>query len=324
MKHKVYMCPMCQDAITDNDAAGLMCQSQHRFPYLDGTYIPVFARDKSVNEYSIEKAAEIHDNALLWVFKTYHMEEEDLRRQLISKLNLQQGQSILITGAGAGNDLPHLAPLVGTAGTIFAQDYAAEMLANAAERTKNAFDLGEYNIEFSVSDAVQLPFQNSSFDAVYHFGGLNLFSNIPMGISEMDRVVKEGGRVVFGDEGLAPWLKETERGKLIINNNPLCDYEPPLAHIPATARNLNLTWDPSHCFYIIDYTASKTELPLDMDVVHVGTRGGTMRKRYYGQLEGVDPDLKAALYAKAAKRGESRVDYIERLLRDGLETGKPE
>ena len=37
----------------------------------------------------------------------------------------------------------------------------------------------------------------------------------------MDRVVKDGGRIVFGDEGLSPWLKDTDYGKMLIDNNPL-------------------------------------------------------------------------------------------------------
>ena len=37
----------------------------------------------------------------------------------------------------------------------------------------------------------------------------------------MDRVTKPGGKVVFGDEGIAYWLKNTELGKSLITNNIL-------------------------------------------------------------------------------------------------------
>jgi hypothetical protein len=106
---------------------------------------------------------------------------------------------------------------------------------------------------------------------------------------------------------------------MIINNNPLCHFEPPLKELPATARDAILSWDVGYCFYIIEYTVSESPLPIDIDVKHVGKRGGSMKTRYFGTLEGIDPDLKKKLYAEAEKKGISRVEYIESLLHKGLE-----
>ena len=72
-------------------------------------------------------------------------------------------------------------------------------------------------VRFCVSDATALPFATAAFDAAYHFGGLNLFPDIRRGIAEMTRVVKPGGRVVFGDEGVAPWLVDSQFGKILVN-----------------------------------------------------------------------------------------------------------
>ncbi|WP_293948692.1 methyltransferase domain-containing protein [Sneathiella sp.] len=320
MKSMPYRCPVCKSELSIEAGVGLRCSNAHTFEFVEGTTIPLFDSENSdANEYTISNAAEIHENALRWVFNTYSTSEEELRENLLSRLRLVAGQKVLITGVGGGNDLPYLAGKVGKNGIIFAQDYAGEMLLSAVERSADIYGLAEYNIEFSISDATNLPFHDGYFDAVFHFGGLNLFSDVAAGISEMDRVVKDGGRVVFGDEGLAPWLKDTDYGRMIINNNPLLNFSAPLEHIPTTARHLNLSWDPSYCFYIIDYTAAKEPLPLNIDVPHVGTRGGSIRTRYFGQLEGVDPDLKAALYAEAKKRGIDRVSFLEAILRDGLE-----
>lgn len=318
MVNKSYSCPIC---ITDLriESNGMHCTKDHVFPFLKGTDIPVFdSEDENANEYTIEKASEIHENSLKWLFATFGSSEVELREKIISKLHLKKGQKILITGAGAGNDLPYFAKLLGKDGVIFAQDFASQMLLSAVERSKNIYGLADYNIEFSVSDATRLPFSNGMFDAVYHFGGLNIFPDIKKGISEMDRVVKSGGRVVFGDEGLAPWLKNTEYGEMVINNNPLCGFDAPLTLMPTTAREVKLSWEVGYCFYIIEYTASNEEIPIDMDVPHVGTRGGSIRTRYYGQLEGVNPSLKEALYDEAQKRGISRVEFLENLLRNGL------
>ncbi len=320
MKINDYRCVLCQSAIASRDSSGLQCENGHTIPFIEETEIPVFdCENENTNDYTMEKAAEIHDNSLTWLLKTFLEDEAALRIRLISKLHLQQGQKILITGAGAGNDLPYVAKLVGKEGQIFAQDFSRQMLMSAVKRSSDWYHLSDHKIEFSVSDATDLPFDDGVFDAVYHFGGLNLFPDIPKGISEMDRVVKAGGRVVYGDEGLPPWLKNTEYGKMIVRNNPLCDFDPPLCHIPTTAREVNLSWAVGYCFYIIEYTASKDALPMDINLHHVGKRGGSINTRYFGVLEGVDPVLKASLYQEAEKQGVSRVSLLENLLQSGLD-----
>lgn len=316
---EVYSCPACKSGLQIKASEGLVCSNGHFFPFI-GNAVPVFdCEDENANEYTISQAADIHENALKWVFATFGGSEASLREGMISRLHLQEGQKVLITGVGAGNDLPYLAQLLGKKGSLYAQDFSRQMLMSAVKRANDEYDLADYDIEFSVSDAINLPFCDNCFDAAYHFGGLNLFSDIGKGIAEMDRVVKSGGRVVFGDEGLAPWLKDTEYGKMIINNNALCDFDAPLIHIPVTARDVNLSWEVGNCFYVIDYSVSHTPLPIDVDVLHIGKRGGTIRTRYFGQLEGIEPTLKEHLYIEAEKRGRSRVDFIEDLLRKGLD-----
>lgn len=297
---------------------GLHCPNGHFFPYAAGTKVPLFAFQKDdVNEYALKDAAEIHDNSLRWVFNTFGSDEPSLRKSLVSRLHLSKGQTILVTGAGAGNDLPYLAKEMNGAGTIYAQDIAKQMLLAGVERhTAQMAELG-IDIHFSCSDATNLPFEENVFDAAYHFGGLNLFPDIQKGISEMNRVVKPGGRVVISDEGAAPWLKSTEVGKMLINNNSLYDFEPPMEMLPETAREVRLSWELSNCFFVIEFTVSDKPLYIDIDVPHVGKRGGSVRSRYLGQLEGVDPSLKEKLYAEAEKQGVSRVAFIEGLLKKG-------
>ncbi|NND81377.1 MAG: class I SAM-dependent methyltransferase [Gammaproteobacteria bacterium] len=311
-----YQCPACGSQIIAEDSSGISCNEGHHFPFISDSGIPVFeSEDQDVNEYTIKEAAEIHDNALTWLLDTFSEDESELRTRLISRLRLQKGQNILVTGAGAGNDIPYIAECVGVEGKIFAQDYARQMLMVGAQRCEH---LADNNIEFSVSDATNLPFRDNFFDAVYHFGGLNLFSDIGRGISEMDRVVKAGGRVVFGDEGLPPWLRDTEYGRMIINNNALCEFEPPLEYLPVRARDVTLSWEVGYYFYVIEYTASNSDLPIEISIPHVGKRGGSIESRYFGVLEGVNPKLKETLYEEAERRGLGRVEFLEAVLRDGL------
>lgn len=318
-KKTAYCCPVCKDVVLNKKTDGLYCGKGHFYPFFEGSKVPVFDSDEAGrNEFNIEKAAEIHDNAMKWLFTTFDIDGAEFRNGMLARLKLEKGHKVLITSAGAGDDLPYLAKMIGKEGIIYAQDYASPMLMSAVDRSKDMFDLSDYNIEFSISDATKLPFPDDYFDAVYHFGGLNLFADIKQGMLEMDRVVKHGGRVVAGDEGLAPWLIETEFGKMLANNNPLYLCEVPLQHLPDSARDVNLSWVINNCFYLIDYTVSKDPLYIDIDVKHVGRRGGSIRSRYFGKLEGITPELKDRLYAEAEKKNISRVDLLEQFIKNGL------
>ncbi|RUR08739.1 class I SAM-dependent methyltransferase [Legionella sp. km772] len=309
-----YFCTYCtkQKLVVRND--GLECPQGHFFPYLEGTDVPVFACEpENANEYSTADAVAMHDNAFDWVYKTFGADEKTLRKNLISRLNLTKSKKILVTGAGNGNDLPFIIERLEGCGTIYAQDFAKQMLVDGVNKYQ-AHNSQNLELFFSLSDATNLPFSDDFFDIAYHFGGINLFSDIGKGISEMNRVVKSGGQVLICDEGIAPWLKNTEIGNMLIKNNPLYAYEAPLALIPPNAREVKLSWELYHCFYVIEFIVSKEALPINIDVPHKGKRGGTIRSRYYGQLEGIDPLLKDKVYAAAEKQGLSRVEYLERVL----------
>lgn len=297
----------------------IVCANGHKFPLIGDNYIPAFAfQAENVNEYSIRNAANIHDKSLEWLFAAHHTNEGIFRHEVLSKLNLKKGQRVLVTGVGAGNDLPYICEKIGIEGEIFAQDFSQQMLFSAVDRVQNKFGLSDYTINFSLSDAVNLPYPKEYFDTVYHFGGLNIFSDIPKGILEMDRVVKNGGTVVMGDEGLAPWLKSTEIGEMLTTNNPLYVHNIPLEHLPENSRDVQVNWTINNCYYVISYTSSKSPLKIDIDLPHAGTRGGTLRKRHLGILEGVDVDLKREIYEAAKAANTSRVDFLENLLQLGL------
>lgn len=322
MKTSTYYCCTeadCNHAPLLESDDGLRCPKGHFFPFVAGTSVPVFACEaEDVNEYALEDAANIHDNSLRWVFNTFGSDEPSLRKSLISRLHLSKGMTILITGAGAGNDLPYIAQSLEGAGGIYAQDIAKQMLMAGVERHAAQVNAMGVDVFFSASDATNLPFGDNVFDAAYHFGGLNLFPNIRKGISEMNRVVKPGGRIVISDEGIAPWLKQSKLGEMLIKNNPLYIYDAPLSLLPETAKSVNLSWELCNCFYVIEYTVSDSLLPINIDVPHIGRRGGSIRTRYFGQLEGIDPALRDRVYAEAEKFGISRVEYLESLLRNSV------
>lgn len=69
-------------------------------------------------------------------------------------------------------------------------------------------------------NAQYLPFQNESFDAVFHFGGVNLFNDPEKALEEFVRVTRKGGLVAWGDEGFSPNYPEGYRKRRLTRINP--------------------------------------------------------------------------------------------------------
>ena len=103
---------------------------------------------------------------------------------------------------------------------------------------------------------MSLPFPDGFFDAAFHFGGINLFGDKRKAVAEMARVVRKGGRVVFGDEGLAPWLRDTEYGRILMSSSPLYAYEIPFEAVPPSARDVSVRWMIGNAYYLVAFTVA--------------------------------------------------------------------
>ena len=171
-------------------------------------------------------------------------------------------------------------------------------------------------IELRLGDSENLPFTDNFFDAAHHFGGINTFSDIPRCLSELARVVKPGGKVVIGDEGLGPWLSNTEMGRIMANSNPLLKCAAPMQLLPTTATDVKLEYIMMSAFYVIEFTVV-AEMPLpDYHMQIPSARGGSHWTRYYGQLEGVSDEAKQLAHEARKQAGLSMHDWLDRAVRD--------
>jgi ubiquinone/menaquinone biosynthesis C-methylase UbiE len=304
------------------DGEELVSAEGNRFAIVDGVPNLLWPPDLSAIEAKTKSAydrvaEQIYDTALDWQFAALHEEEETVRELMVDMLGPKPDWHILEVGCGTGRDSYRLARRLGAHGMLFMQDLSPNMVHTCVKRMaqydrKLNFKCG---LHYSISNAVYLPFASSLFDAVFHFGGFNEFSDHERATEEFARVVKPGGVVLFGDESVGPWLRGTEFGSIVTINNPLFSHELPLKSLPVCAREVNVRWIMGNCFYLITFRKGDGPPPLDLDLPHKGWRGGTMRSRYFGVLEGVTPEAKDLVKQAAASAGLSIHEWLDRVVR---------
>ncbi len=131
---------------------------------------------------------------------------DGFRRRSLERLALdpESRPEVLISGVGTGLDIPHLPPGPRYVGI----DITPAMLARAEKRARQRPEL---DIELQVGDAMDLPFEDHSFDAVILHLILAVVPDSQRALTEAARVLKPGGRILIFDKFLRPgeraWLK---------------------------------------------------------------------------------------------------------------------
>lgn len=116
------------------------------------------------------------------------------RARAAERSRLEPGQSALDLCCGTGDVALVLAGRVGPDGRVVGADFSQPMLEIAASKPRPA---GAAPVEFVRADALDLPFEEESFDAVtIAFGARNL-ADLDRGLEEMRRVLVPGGRLVI-------------------------------------------------------------------------------------------------------------------------------
>jgi ubiquinone/menaquinone biosynthesis C-methylase UbiE len=107
-------------------------------------------------------------------------------------LEVKPGDSVLETSVGTGLNFKYLPRGVKLSGL----DLSPEMLINCQANLRR----WELDANLYLGNAESLPFADSSFDVVYHVGGINFFNDRAKAIREMIRVAKPGSLLLISDE----------------------------------------------------------------------------------------------------------------------------
>lgn len=301
-------------------------------PYSLCGEIPSYIRHENLAKIELEFLewyrlnAPDYDATLPITFEILGCDEEIERGKLYEALKLEPTSIVLELGAGTGRDSEKLARSLSEDGFLVMQDISADILQICYRKFEvlHSNNLIKCGFDFFLSNASEIPYADSSFDRIFHFGGLNTFGDINKALSEINRVAKEGSIVVIGDEGIAPWLKNSKFGKVLFATNTQYNAYPPLDKLPETSCDVNVRWFCSEAFYFISYVVRKDPRnKANFNLEIPGIRGGSPIKRFDGTLEGISPDLRDSIYRKALKEGVSRVEFIEKVFSECLDRNEP-
>lgn len=121
---------------------------------------------------------------------------------------IQEGNTVLDLGSGAGNDVFIARRETGEGGYVIGVDFTHEMLDRAE---KNRAKLGYDNVEFRLGEIEDLPVDDESIHVVISNCVLNLVPNKAKAFSEIYRVLQPGGHFCVSDIVLEGQLPEKMR-----------------------------------------------------------------------------------------------------------------
>jgi demethylmenaquinone methyltransferase/2-methoxy-6-polyprenyl-1,4-benzoquinol methylase len=169
------------------------------------------------------------------------------KQMAVSWSQAKVGDTCLDLCCGSGDLALLLGKQVGSAGQVVGLDFAEAQLAIAAQRS---YHLPQ--IRWQQGDALALPFPDQTFNAITMGYGLRNVTDIPACLSEIQRVLRSGGKAAILDfnhpenafvEGFQQWYLQTIMIPAAKNLGLTEEYAylvPSLARFPTGAEQVKL------------------------------------------------------------------------------------
>lgn len=119
------------------------------------------------------------------------------RKKAVLESGAIHGDHVLDCATGTGDLAIEFKKAVGDTGYVLGTDFCAPMIEPAPQKARDA----GLEIDFEVADAMNLPYDDDSFDIVSIAFGIRNVDEPVTALKEMARVVKPGGRVVVLEFG---------------------------------------------------------------------------------------------------------------------------
>jgi phosphatidylethanolamine/phosphatidyl-N-methylethanolamine N-methyltransferase len=129
----------------------------------------------------------------------------------IGHMNIQPGQTVLDIGIGTGGSMPYYP----SHASVIGVDLSSGMLREAMKKVEES----NYNATVFQGNALELPFEDSSFDHIFISHVISVVSQPELLVREAQRVAKEGARIVILNHFLS-----TNRFVAMLEKwaNPIC------------------------------------------------------------------------------------------------------
>ena len=277
--------------------------------------------EESARKHCDAVADSFYDLSVDWLYEAMRVDEHAIREAKFKNLDISPDSRILEVGCGTGRDTHRIANKLSEKGSLHIQDLSPNMVKKCHQEMQKYAERHNIRCElvYFVSNATYLPYPDNFFDLVFHVGAFNVFEEQEKTLQEFCRITKPGGKIAFGDESVAPWLRGSEYANILIANNPMFQYPVPLDKLPESARNVTCEWIIGNSFYFIVFEKGEGFPDIDLDLEHQGRRGGSMRSRYYGQLEGVSVETKQLAWDAVNKTNSSMYKWLDEVVRTAAE-----
>lgn len=231
---------------------------------LDLTYPKELFEQDRKERVAYDDAFQRYDRGVTWVFESLNSDEQVNRQKMCDLLHLKPGMKVLEVGAGTGKDSELIIKAIAPNGEAYLSDLSPKMLQLAKQR----LNPDGVTVNYFIANGTYLPFEDNTFDAVFHFGGINTFAERKEAFEEFSRVAKVGARIVVGDESVPTWLRNEPTYETLMKANPMFADEVPLQDLPKNIENFELHWIFGFGYYVMGYNKSaiKPEVNVNLQI----------------------------------------------------------
>jgi len=145
-------------------------------------------------------------------------EKDTTKLKLMAEcLNIKSGSMVLDIGTGTGVFIPYLLGKIGNNRRLVALDFAEEMLKKAQAKGFNG------NIDYLHANVASIPLCNEIFDIVVCYSSFPHFQNKPKVLIEINRVIKNGGKLVICHTSSRTMINQIHRQIPDVENDTIPD-----------------------------------------------------------------------------------------------------
>lgn len=144
-------------------------------------------------------------NARMSIHSKYSTNKQGFGNWIVSHYNFRKGMSVLELGCGTGVMWAGRTDIIGLCSRLILSDFSEGMLEKAKETLSGCDGIG-----FRVIDIQNIPFADNEFDAVIANMMLYHVPDLPKGLGEVRRVLKENGTfycATYGENGMMEHIR---------------------------------------------------------------------------------------------------------------------